>query len=241
MLTSDRLANYFFDGYLSWDGSFLGYFDESIYIVSCKRYEIITLQMPHLTTTIACKMQKGKDAFPIIVDNLKNVFGLTRRGTHCIMINHQLYTLFYVPTIVKNGYLEVVNETSLSVCKSMIYNNHELIDTVQQYLFFHDLFGINCRGLSNIVFIGDDSKILINSKPEKMTPTIRKKLFNPLKLTGIGVAVHQKVLNSCDFTVLSNLFSTPEIYHEIILVIGKIDKNYLWLADHLSSQMAKWI
>jgi len=243
MLSTDRLANYFFDGYLPWDGSFLGFYDDTSVVERIgKNFFLLDLKSPFNHYRFYCTLLKGNDNFSILVDNLKNVFGLTRRGTHSIKINFLHYTLFYTPMIIVNNSLHLIEEKKFSLLSKEVWcENESIIETIQQYLYFHDFFGINCRGLSNITVIENNLTLVINTKPEKLTITTKKKLYSPLKTTGIGLGINKYWLTNSDFYYLSLLFNNQEIRKNLEEVIKKTDNKYFWLSDHIFGQMIKWL
>lgn len=90
---------------LRWDGEDLGS-NQGIKILDEIKYrdtKYTRIYMPEGWSEkigkgiICCVKVKVKDLFPCIVEEIKRVFGVTRRGTHRITIKAKEYIIYYVP------------------------------------------------------------------------------------------------------------------------------------------------
>lgn len=149
MLTAKPLI---LNNMLKWDGAHLGSYKGAIthqWSLEGTHYYGITL--PHGWSTeypagvIYCNAACTKDAFPCIVEDLKEVFGLPRRGVQRINIDGREYVLYYVPISTKG---EVIWETPLNRLdgKHPLRKNPQFKRDVQKIIAFCDILSLSSTG-----------------------------------------------------------------------------------------------
>lgn len=142
---------------LPWDGSHLGAHPETIITHQWSLEGIIYYGVSlangwsteHPSGTIFCTATCTKDVFPCIVEDIKPIFGLPRRGVHRITINNKEYVLYYVPISVKG---EVVWETPLNRLdsKHALRKDPNFRKAVQKAIAFCDILALCNTGEPSI-------------------------------------------------------------------------------------------
>lgn len=141
---------------LRWDGSHLGQYNNIIsmkwFLERNTYYEII---MPDGWSDdipggiIYCIGTKTKNIFPCIVEDIKVLFDIPRRGIHRITINNSEYNIYYVPMTVDN---EILWETPLN----RLDNKHPLRKDplfkrrMQKIIAFCDILGLSSTTESSV-------------------------------------------------------------------------------------------
>lgn len=91
--------------------------------------------------TIFCTALCTKDVFPCIVEDIKVIFGLPRRGVHRIIIDNKDYILYYVPITIEG---RVIWETPLSRLdtKHLLRKDPNFRKEVQKIIAFCDILAL---------------------------------------------------------------------------------------------------
>ncbi|CAH6420565.1 Hypothetical protein HVR_LOCUS1224 [uncultured virus] len=148
---------------LSWDGSHLGSAEEVVirqqWSIEGTTYQEIFFPPGWVSPDGSCSVPNGgiiycmttcpRDLFPCIVEDLKSVFGLPRRGIHRIDINNKDYILYYVPISEKGA---VVWETPLNRLDTKHYlrSNPKFRKSVQKTIAFCDILALCSTGETQI-------------------------------------------------------------------------------------------
>lgn len=133
---------------LKWDGSHLGSYTGIFtheWGLEGSYYYGITLpngwSQEHPGGIIYCTATCTKNIFPCIVEDIKTVFGINRRGVHRINIDNKEYLIYYVPITIKG---EVVWETPLNRLdpKHSLRQDPEFRKEIQKIIAFCDILSL---------------------------------------------------------------------------------------------------
>ena len=160
---------------LKWDGSHLGSYRgvlTHIWMMDGIKYHGITLP-DYNNGIIYCTAVCTKDVFPCIVEDIKDIFGLTRRGIHRITIDNKEYILYYVPISSKG---QVFWETPLNRLdsKHILRRNLEFKKEVRKIIAFCDILALSSTGEPSIrIRHGSEGKYIPISVNESATTIVK--------------------------------------------------------------------
>ena len=166
---------------LLWDGSHLGYHPETRIIGKWELQGTIYSKIylgkgwsENLSEgNIYCIMLETKDLFPCIVEDIKELFGITKRGIHRITISGKEHIIYYVPVSIGG---EVIWETPLNRLDSKhpLRNDPIFRRDVQRVIAFCDIMALCGTGESSIrIRPGMEGKYIPISVNEKTTVIIK--------------------------------------------------------------------
>ena len=173
------------NGSLKWDGSHLGNYPPSIitqiftlYGDSISYYSL-TLPLDWSAAglpagMIHCNAHRTKDAFPCIVEEIKDIFGIHRRGVHRITIGKCDYILYHVPI---SPWGEIIWEPPLTRLdiKHPLRRDPRFRKEVQRLIAFCDILALTRTGEPSIrIRPGDKGKGYIPINTNDSATTITK-------------------------------------------------------------------
>lgn len=230
---------------LPWDGTHLGVYALPIVDIATSGvtyYRGITLP----SGVIYCTTVRTKDLFACIVEDIKPLFGLPRRGIHRITLNGFEYILYYVPISLKN---EIIWETPLN----QLHSRHELRKDpkfrlqVQRMIAFCDIMAL-CGTTESHIGIrpaANDEYVLINTNETNTQikkdakydySIITKTLFT--KWFGEDTNIHDVVKGMLRHTGNVNMIAS-ELRSEIQNIIKKYDNNLIWYAAFIVDRTSR--
>ena len=248
--------------YLPWDGSHLGNYDDVIvkqWLTNGLTYYIITLPQGWCNTltdkqtqlkagVLCCTGVYSKNVFPCIVEELKPLFGLTKRGIHRIIINEKSYVLYYIPITV-NG--ELIWETPLNQLdlRHSIRLNPLFRFEIQKIIAFCDLLSLTSTNESHILIRpGVGTSYVPISSNESNTTIVRgsdndfsiisKVLFT--RWFGEDTPIDIVVKSMVGYSVQDNVTVTiAKLRDEIDNIIMKYDRKLSWYVHFILSRASK--
>ena len=134
---------------LSWDGSHLGSYPINVitnrWMLEGIHYYGITLP----NGIIYCMATCTRDLFPCIVEDIKVIFNIPRRGVHRITIGNDEYILYYVPISIKG---DIIWETPLNRldAKHPLRKNEKFKIEIQRLIAFCDILALCNTGEPSI-------------------------------------------------------------------------------------------
>ena len=249
---------------LRWDGNYLGSFLDCItntWLSEGIHYYSLTLPdgwSPEFTSGIIyCTMKCTKGTFPCIVEEIKPLFGIRRRGIHRITINYKEYILYFVPISLNN---EIIWETPLVRLdgKHLLRKNSIFRHEVQKIIAFCDVLAL-CNTNESCIRIrqgtGDffvpvavnDNTTSISKKEAYDYSILTKTIFN--KWFGEETAIDDIVKEIAGYQSTqvpsfgkdnNNLVTvTTTIRDKIDNIIRKYDTNYIWYSYFIIDRLSR--
>jgi len=233
------------NNYLKWDNTHLGIYEENVIIGVLNHNDIIYHSIRINNGIIYCIAVKTKNLFPCIVEDIKDIFGIKRRGIHQIKLGLNDYILYYVPV---STYSEIINETPLS----HLDRNHELrIDkefsnNVRKLLAFNDILSLSDTSEKNIIIRKDENNIFIPIGTNIITTSIIKGkdhsvLPNAIFTKWFGEKfmisnIIYEMISNKNHKTLSMLIG--DIRTEINKIIYKYDSDYIWYSCFIIERLS---
>lgn len=260
---------------LRWDGTHLGVFPTTAitnyWLIERVGYYGITLP-PNWSVEefppgiIYCNAMRMKDMFPCIVEDLKTVFNIPRRGLHRITLGNHEYILYYVPISVKG---HIIWETPLSRVESKhpLRQNPNFRRAIQRVVAFCDILALSSTGEPAIkIRPGVDGEYIPINFNEASTDIVKKEhdfsilsktIFSKWfgEETSISEVVCEMVQYRDDMRLYhhttsearkSELVAEMTIFcakmrDQIDRIIKQYDRNYAWYACFIIDRMSRHI
>lgn len=254
---------------LKWDGSYLGsytsVFTHQWSVEGIKYYGITLPQGWSKEITggiIYCTATCTKDIFPCIVEDIKSIFGLPRRGIHRITIDNREYLIYYVPISIKG---QVIWETPLNRLdsKHLLRQDPIFRKEVQKIIAFCDILALSSTGEPSIrIRPGSNGKFIPISVNESTTTIskgvdydysiLTKTLFS--KWFGEEISISNIVKEMVNYKSAYGPIKIPlikgmesnelviissEMRNKVDEVIKKYDTNYIWYSYFIIDRMSR--
>lgn len=265
---------------LKWDGSYLGSYIGGFthqWAVEGIRYYGITLPQGWTEYanfsegnrqisggTIYCMATRTKDVFPCIVEDIKSIFGIPRRGIHRITIDNRDYLIYYVPISIKG---QVIWETPLNRldAKHTLRRDVTFRKEVQKIIAFCDILALCSTGETAIrIRPGADGRSVPISVNESttaiskgvdydysiLTKTLFSKWFG--EETSISDIVKELVnykstigpvkvpnVRGYDPNSTKLVIISSEIRNKVDEIIKKYDPNYIWYSYFIVDRLSR--
>lgn len=248
--------------YLPWDGSHLGNYNDVIlkqWLRNGLTYYVITLPQGWCGTLtdkqtqlkegiLCCTAVNTKNVFPCIVEELKSLFGLTKRGIHRIIINEKSYVLYYVPITI-NG--ELIWETPLNLIdlRHSIRSDPLFRFEIQKIIAFCDLLSLTSTNESHILIRpgAGTTYVPINSNENSTTVVrapnndfsiISKVLFT--RWFGEDTAIDSVVKSMVGYGIQDNVtVAITKLRDQMDNIIMKYDRTLSWYAHFIFTRVSK--
>jgi hypothetical protein len=227
---------------LPWNGKYLGqYTTEDI----DKKWEFLGKMYMSLRTSSGLLYfiyMKYKDGLPLIIDDLRLLFGLRKRGIHLIKIDNILYIIYKV-IINENGDIVYdINVNTLSTISKELFKS----EIVKSFIF-SDLIGLRnikenslmLRTFGNKITILNNNYSHVDSCKNydyngcMISNNILNKWFNDVDMSHI---VREMI--GCNY---NSIFLVEKICmtfrRNINNVIDKYDKKYVWLSNFIMEKL----
>ena len=257
---------------LKWDGSHLGSYRGAVthqWSLEGSCYYGITLPIgwsqDHPAGVIYCTATCTKDVFPCIVEDIKSIFGVARRGVHRITLDNREHLIYYVPISVKG---EIVWETPLNRLDSKhpLRHNSVFKKEVQKIIAFCDILALCSTGEPSIRLRPGVNNDFIPISINESTTAIKKSdgydysiltkaLFS--KWFGEETFIHDIVKDMVGYQLTRNTepkiplikgseldrndlaVITCGIRSKVDEVIKRYDSNYVWYANFIVDRLSR--
>lgn len=260
---------------LKWDGSHLGKYIGAITNVwSAEGIQYYEIKLPEGWSTkltggnIYCNANCVKDLFSCIVEDIKNIFGIPRRGIHRITLDNKEYVIYYVPISIKG---EIIWETPLNRLdpKHPLRHNINFRKEVQKIIAFCDILALCNTGEPAIrirpstegnyipISINENSTSISKESTYDysiLTKTLFSKWFG--EETSISDIVKEILQCKSKKLIISNQNNIPiingtekesnnlaiisaDIRNEIDKIIKMYDNNYIWYTHFIIDRMSR--
>jgi hypothetical protein len=268
----DILVPLILNNRLKWDGSYLGSYIGAIthqWSLAGTNYYGITLPQgwsnEHPEGIIYCTVNCTNDLFPCIVEDIKKIFGIPRRGIHRITIDNKEYILYYIPISIKG---EVIWETPLNRLdnKHPLRRNPNFRKEVQKIIAFCDILALSSTGEPNIrIRPSTDGEYIPISVNESTTTIYKSDTYDYSILTKslftkwfgeetsindiVKEMVHYQSNHSLNVKIpkiqgieLMNdnlAIISAEIRNKVDEIIKRYDNNYIWYSCFIIDRMSR--
>lgn len=243
---------------LTWDGSHLGKYNDIIlnqWQIDKEIYHQLLIPEGSIIPDgiICCVIKKFKNFLPCIVDEIKPIFNIQKRGTHCINIDNKEYIIYYVPISI-NG--EIIWEPFLN----KLDNNHAIRKNptfrkdVQKIIAFCDILSLSQTSETNIKIrpnvnaytpISTNENTTYNNINSGEQSVLSKVLFNKwfgeeINIGTVVRSIFPSLANSPANLHQTNLsILTTPIRTQIDKVIVRFDNNYAWYSSFIINRLSK--
>jgi hypothetical protein len=253
---------------MNWDGSHLGFYKGVItnqWSLEGTHYYGITLPQgwstKHPPGIIYCNASQVKDSFPCIVEDLKEVFGLPRRGVNRINIDGREYVLYYVPISNKG---EVIWETPLNRLgsKHPLRSDPNFKRNVQRIIAFCDILALSSTGEPAIrirpgvdggyIPIGiNETHTTIYKADRYDYSVLTKTLFS--KWFGEETAISEIVYEIVGYRSVTNkrmitmdgekdlVIISTDIRNKVDDIIKRYNSDYIWYSSFIVDRMSRYL
>lgn len=257
---------------LPWDGSHLGSHID-IKIISHWTFEnnnYVTISLPdgwlnnRSGGIIYCSATCTKNLFPCIVEDIKKIFNIPRRGIHRIVINNKEYLLYYVPISLNE---EVIWETPLNRLdsKHILRTDPNFRKSIQKIIAFCDILALSNTGEHTIrIRPGVNNYVPININ-ENTTNIIKENIYDCSiisktlfsKWFGENTCIHQIVkemiylkcsqtndhkiptINNNELRINDISVITTNTRNKIDEIIKNYDVNYIWYSNFIIDRLSR--
>lgn len=240
---------------LPWNGSHLGSYTSIIitnnWIFEGMQYHTLRLYADDnipMDGVLHCNIKATKDYFPCIVDEIKSIFNLPKRGFHRMMINNVEYIVYYIPVTITG---EIISETTLNRLdkKHMLRKNPEFMRQVQELIIFRDILALTHTGEHSICLktgVGGASiPISINEMSTSLVKgcsydfsILSKTMFTTWFGEHTSMSDITKHMVGYDHT--SNLcILLFNIRNSIEIIINKYNPQYIWYANFIMDRLRR--
>lgn len=232
-----------------WNGSYLGKYNIKIVEHKWKTEGIkyFRLNIPNIGV-IYCNANKTNNLLPCIIEDIKSLFGIYRRGINSITIGNDLYLIFYV-SITQNN--EVVYETPLN----KLDNNHYLRSdpkfkyNVQKLIAFNDITGLSGGIENNIRIRPNNGELIPIGINESILQIDRKNIYDYTYIPAViikkwfdGKNISTQLISEMvgfnNKSLQELLFS---LRNNIDNIIRNYDKEYIWYTNFIVDRISRYL
>lgn len=236
---------------LKWDGSFLGEYPSSVILQKWYIGNVLYYGMILGNEFVYATVHRVKDTFALIVNDLKEVFGLSKRALHYITFSGSMYILYPVPMTSNGTLIWEVSLNQLPLNHSLRSNN-DFKDEVRKLFVFCDLLSLSGSDETNIII--QSNLIAINNNDTKTT--ISKELVRDFSILSSSVIkrwfdenifieyiVRDMINYHKQYSGDSNEFEFMmfNLRSRIENIIQKYDGNYIWYTNFVMDRVSRYI
>ena len=244
---------------LSWNGDFIGEYDKTIILSNWQirniKYYALWLNLEQISGIVYCSHVRTNSLLPCIIDDIKQLFNIDRRGNYRIKIGGFHYIIYYIPI---SNYNVAMWETPLHQLKldDPVRNNHSFKLNVQKLLAFCHILGL--VGTSESAFLirklNNDVYTVINTNLREtafnknydyqvVSLALFKRWFN--QDVDMNIVITNFLNYHDDYCGLFNTYGLGQTHAHIITEIDKIvkkyDKTYIWLSSYVIERLSSYI
>lgn len=242
---------------LSWNGSDLGYHSDTV--ISCewtinqKKYSTIKVSEGWHSVlpggNIHCIMSKKGDMFQVIVEDIKELFGLSKIGMHIIKIGFVEYIIYYVPIDMNGTVIWEAPLRSISI-KHSLRSDMNFKYKVQEIIAFSEVLALSNTGESQIIIRPSINGTCIPIATNNRSTVINKTKGHNLSI--LSDTIHKRWFgeqtNLCDVikTMLYNYgdnlgIVTFKLRQEIEEIIVKHNREYMWYGYYIINRVSRYL
>lgn len=216
-----------------WDGSFIDNLN-IISVIKIQRTKYWAIKLNNYV--VYCEVRASRNLFPVIVDEIKPLFGLKKLGTHWCYQNGIKYILTQA-NINNNG--DIIQNTLLKDFSLTDQTNNTLINEIRKIFVFKDILGVNKNDESHIIIIKNENNCfpisymesIVTDSNSTISTAILEKWFIDINIDDI-VKDMTNIENGDQ--VLDKIYN---IHDNIVSIIEKMDRNLITFADLIRSRL----
>lgn len=226
---------------LAWDGSFLGTFPATALLRQWMIARDTYYELQLGTRPFICLGSRTKDAFAVIADEFKSLFGLPKRGTHRVQIGPYHYILFYLPD---PGFLIWETPVNQLAPDHWLRRDPNFVEALRELLLYREFLAITNTGEATIRIRPHRAGALLISYGETGS-TLKKLPTYDFSILGKGVT--ERWLAEADLLpVILKMVGTPrpellpELRTRLDEVIMRIDPSYIWYSRIVIDRITRY-
>ena len=215
------------NNHLKWDGTSLGIFTNSIFKKKWSFYGILYQELElDDDRSVVCIAKVLRDNFTFLIEDIKQIFGISHRKYHRLHVEKKEYIIYYVPV---NDSLTPIFETPLNIAdlrdEAKNGGDPELRKKIQKVIIFNDILALCCS---------TETKIILRTNKDGSV--------SPIAINENSTAL--KKMKDFDYTILSKTilnawfdenFSVSTAVKEILQ--GFIEKENLKLEEAIDKNI----
>lgn len=244
-----------FNDILQWDGVHIGTFDKSIILNEWKeknkQYWILRIFHNGQPGYIVCSRIGETSLFPLIVEDIKSIFGMQRQGAYRIRIERKKYIIFYA-AVTADG--QLIQEPTLSEIdiKSPLRSDPSLTHEIRKSFMFCDLLALQWTTESAIILRPVDASyipIVVNTKATtlnketgKTSLMLSKLLYNRWfgeNIEPLAVIADMIALPDIKSNDISEFLA--DIRKQIDDIVKKYDDSYIWYSSCILDRITRYL
>ena len=213
---------------LEWDGSHIGDYDSDIILntVAHYPYNMYLIYISNLMIEPRwVSMHKSDSKYPCIIDEIKTIMGITKIGTHSLLIKRTLYILYNVLS-----YPKLLRDLDVNQIEGLYLS--QLKVKVQDTFVFRMIVGLSSNQESSI--------ILVNGCPS----SYRNKIdLDEDKNPDISqIMVKKWFVDTIEDSIRRFIYPSERTFHmrqRIQVVINRIDKDLIWIDNFIMDRLLR--
>ena len=240
-------TSYIINNQLKWDGSHLG---DGMIMSQWVANEVNYYSIAVIGGTVYCKAKCSKDMLPCIIEDIKSVFGIVKRGIHRITIDNDEYIIYYV-TISNFG--DILYESPLKHLdiKHELYQDMKFRRQIQKILVFCDILVLNNTEEN---YINNDLQIIntndttlitqksYNSRGYDYTILSRTMFFKwfgeEVKISDVA---KEMIYDKSDINEMTFTLILADIRNKIDNIIKRYDGQYIWYSYFIMDRLSRYL
>lgn len=231
------------NGILPWDGSFLNPASAKI---EHQGVDYTTLRLA--AGIVFCILKTPKDNFPYMVEEIKEIFGIPRSGTHRIVINFKTYMLCQV-NLSDTG--QVIQETPLHrLEKGHLLRKDVLFQKqVQRLLVFGDILALSNTGEPNVrirrvpegylAVTGNEFHTTLDKGTDYDYNVLKKGVF--WEWFGENTTMNDVAREMVGFEKENLVELCAALRKKLEGIILRHDKNYIWYSNFIIDRLSRYL
>lgn len=201
-----------------WDGSFIGHIDDFVVKIVESfpgvKYKMIKLKTPTFVGLVAC--HTIRDAYPSIIDELSEIFGFRKIGTHTVRWKKKLHIIYNM----KQRYYPILKD----------YELHKRInkENLQDIIVFRCIMGLSCNWESSI--LRTKSGELVSHRNN-----VNSQKLHPVNISSAVMerCFVDEITDSLKRMKLLSIKETYSLRERIQLTINRIDPSLIWVENRI--------
>lgn len=195
---------------LPWDGSFIGKISsqDMIYINTILGYRFYDIRLEN--SLLRCMAKQIANALPSIFDEIKQIFAISKIGTHRIKCNGKLYLLIHESRVFSDKLSKIQDLTDS--------NNND----IRKIFIYREIVGLRSTHRGSIRLYQDEvlsfveNSMVLDVHKSVLPKSSVKKWFKEITVDD-------------ELRAIMNNKTSQILRWEIEKIVNRIDKNFIWI------------